>query len=167
MRAYFFGNMYLSSIQQGIQAAHVVAEMFVRYNDPERPLSVSAQQAAAILNTWARDHKTMVLLNAGYGQEIHNLIDFFNDPPNPFPWSAFNEGDDALDGALTCIGIILPEEIYNASKALREGPKGDPMQLLTQAVKGDMTGLDPWNGYKPTMWEQELAARLNNYGLAR
>lgn len=30
-RAYFFGNMYLSQIQQGIQAAHVVAEMSMAY----------------------------------------------------------------------------------------------------------------------------------------
>ena len=35
MRAYFWGNMYLSSIQQGIQAAHVVTEMFAKYVDNE------------------------------------------------------------------------------------------------------------------------------------
>lgn len=160
MRAYFFGNMYLSSIQQGIQAAHALAEMYVKYDN-------TGSQEYSILDTWARDHKTMVLLNAGYSDEIRNLIQFFSDKSNPFPWASFNEGNDSLDGALTCVGIVLPEEIYNASKALREGLKGDPLQLLTQAVKGDMSALDPWNGYKPTMWEQELAARLNNYGLAR
>ena len=32
MRAYFFGNMYLSSIQQGIQAAHCLGEMFLKYD---------------------------------------------------------------------------------------------------------------------------------------
>lgn len=165
MRAYFFGNMYLSSIQQGIQAAHVLAEMYNKYDN-------TGSQEFSILDTWARDHKTIVLLNAGYSEEIHNLVAFFatevdGKEANPFPFAWFKEGKDALDSALTCAGIILPEEIYNASRALREGPKGDPMQLLTQAVKGDMTGLDPWNGYKPTMWEQELAARLNNYGLAR
>lgn len=163
MRAYFFGNMYLSSIQQGIQAAHVVAEMFIRCGSVE----AATNGTQSILHQWADEHKTMVLLNAGYSQEIYNLIDFFKDKTNPFPWASFKEGTDALDGALTCVGIILPEEVYNAARALREGPKGDPMQLLTQAVKGDMSGLDPWNGYKPTMWEQELAARLNNYGLAR
>lgn len=160
MRAYFFGNMYLSSIQQGIQAAHATAEMFVKYDNTDNP-------EFSILDTWARDHKTMVLLNAGYSQEIHNLCTFFSEQNNPFPWAPFRESRESLDGALTTVGIILPEEIYNAAKALREGPKGDPMQLLTQAVKGDMSGLDPWNSYKPTMWEQELAARLNNYGLAR
>lgn len=160
MRAYFFGNMYLSSIQQGIQAAHATAEMFVKYDNTGSP-------EYSILDTWARDHKTMVLLNGGFAQELHNLVAFFGQKDNPFPWAFFRESLEALDSALTTVGIVLPEEIYNASKALREGPKGDPMQLLTQAVKGDMSGLDPWNGYKPSMWEQELAARLNNYGLAR
>ena len=31
MRAYYFGNMYLSSIQQGIQAAHATHELFNKY----------------------------------------------------------------------------------------------------------------------------------------
>lgn len=160
MRAYFFGNMYLSSIQQGIQAAHAVAEMFIKYHN-------HTTYHFDMIHEWADKHKTMVLLNAGYSEEIRNLITFFSEKSNPFPWAPFREGADALDNALTTVGIILPEEIYNASKTLREGLKGDPLQLLTQAVNGDMSGIDPWNGYKPTMWEQEVAGRLNNYGLAR
>lgn len=152
MRAYFFGNMYLSSIQQGIQAAHATSEMFVKYGDPARPHDARGQQASAILNTWARDHKTMVLLNAGYGEEIHRLVDFFSSGANPFPWAQFYEGKDSLDGAITTVGIILPEEIYNAAKAFREAP---------------VPGVDPWNGYKATVFELELATKLNNYGLAR
>lgn len=152
MRAYFFGNMYLSSIQQGIQAAHVVAEMFVKYTNAKRELLGVEPNQLHILNHWASEHKTMVLLNAGYGQEIHNLIDVFNNPANPLPWAAFNEGEDALDGALTCIGIILPEEFYEAAKELRTMDANSPSPFLDKLE---------------TVWERDFAARLNNYGLAR
>ena len=54
-RAYFLGNMYLSQIQQGIQAAHVTSELFSSYTDE---LSVESD----ILCKWAESHKTMILL---------------------------------------------------------------------------------------------------------
>ena len=152
MRAYFFGNMYLSSIQQGIQAAHVVAEMYTKYVGPD-----PAQQYF-ILDHWAREHKTMVLLNAGYGQEIHSLVEFFRAEANPLPWAHFHEGKDALDGALTCVGIILPEEFYEGAKEVREfaGPIGPMVSPTAQYFKKLQPG-----------WEQDMAIRLNNYGLAK
>ena len=161
MHAYFFTNGYLSSLQNGLQSAHVVSEMFIRYVGPD------PGNEYFILEKWAREHKTIIILNAGYSSEIQELCTFFKNKANPFPWAYFREEEASLNQALTCVGIILPEEIYNASKSLREGPKGNPSELLSKAIAGDMSGLDPWNGYKPTMWEQELAARLNNYGLAR
>lgn len=163
MRAYFFGNMYLSSIQQGIQAAHAVADMFVKYDKVKRH-GHSCQNS--MLYEWADRHKTMILLNAGYGQEIHNLITFFSEDGNVFPWCPFRESREALDSALTTVGIVLPEEIYNAAKALREGPKSDPSDSIERAIAGAST-FDPWNGYKPSTWEQEMAIKLNNYSLAR
>lgn len=173
MRAYFFGNMYLSSIQQGIQAAHAVADMFIKYQLSKtcksdgtcdfRPASIQHQ----ILHEWADRHKTMVLLNAGYGQEIHDLVTFFAESENPFPWAPFRESREALDGALTTVGIVLPEEVYNAAKTLREGPKGDPTELLEKAIVEGVSAFDPWSGYSPTAWEQEMATKLNKYGLAR
>lgn len=158
MRAYFFGNMYLSSIQQGIQAAHVVAEMFVKYNNINRNMAEMPDYSSAnckqwdILNHWAAEYKTMVLLNAGYGQEIHSLIEFFQRKENPLPWAYFHEGKDALDGALTCVGIILPEEFYEAAKELRSPT---------------FNGHGPFFDQLYPLWEQEFAARLNNYGLAK
>ncbi len=155
MRAYFFGNMYLSSIQQGIQAAHVVAEMFVKYGNMPST-GPEGNQGWNILNHWASEHKTMVLLNAGYSDEIRSLIQFFETVDNPLPWAYFNEGQDALDGALTCVGIIIPEEFYEGAKELRTF--GTP--LLAQ-----MNG--PNYAKLQNRWEWAFAERLNNYGLAR
>jgi len=72
MRAYFFGNMYLSSIQQGIQAAHVVTEMFTKYPIDHECIKFDD------LNDWANNHKTMILLNGGYGENLYDLLGFFD-----------------------------------------------------------------------------------------
>ena len=146
MRAYFFGNMYLSSIQQGIQAAHVVAELFIKYDDANGPNFHT-------LREWAVDHKTMILLNAGYGAEIHSLVDFFQCNDHPYPWAQFYEEPAALDGAITMIGIILPPKIYDTGVELYKANPTIPIGNLLN--------------YVYTFWEQSMVERLPNYGLAR
>lgn len=151
MRAYFFGNLYLSSIQQGIQAAHAVVDMFVKYKSPCVQYD--------ILLEWAANHKTMILLNGGYTQEIHNLITFFSEKDNPLPWAPFHESREALDGALTTVGIILPEEFYLAAKELQSpSHPADSNTAFSQTPNLDKL---------QTVWEREMAVRLNKYGLAR
>jgi hypothetical protein len=153
MRAYFFGNMYLSSIQQGIQAAHVVHELFMKPHNEEGNM---------YLFEWATNHKTMILLNAGYSEEIRRLVEFFDTPENPFPWASFNEGQDALDGALTCVGIVIPERVYELASAMREHGSGRAYKYGDEPAN-EVTRL--WEAI--TQWEQFLAERLNEYGLAK
>lgn len=176
MRAYFFTNMYLSSIQQGIQPLHVVGDMFVKYNEMNR-LAASYQGSEPttmqwdILMRWAREHKTVICLNAGYSQEIHDLVKILESPDNPFPWAYFNEGNDALDGALTSVGIILPEEVYGLAAGLRDKEKG-PMigpcidgqimvyPYVARGKYGDCVA-------PVTPWMLEFAEKMNTYGMAK
>ena len=158
-RAYFFGNMYLSSIQQGIQAAHVVADMFIKYDD-------SQETNFHTLREWADEHKTVVLLNAGFSTEIRDLIAMFESSQNPFPWDYVCEAEEALDGAYTSIGIILPQSIYDSAKLMRNDP--DAMRSIRET--GSAIIMEPGKPvvqYELSKWEFELACRLNNYGLAR
>lgn len=175
MRAYFFGNMYLSSLQQGLQAAHVIAEMFVKYQ-------YTSCSRILTLTEWASLHKTIILLNAGYSSEIHALDVFFSNEDNPYPWAKFNEGEDALDGALTDIGIILPERIYLLSsicrhpnfsfKSVKNGlwvPRLSPAPI-NEFSKETLAIIDDINaGYQPPLstWEVDLIKRLTTYGLAK
>ena len=158
MRAYFFGNMYLSSIQQGIQAAHVVAEMSLKYS------AEASTRGPGPFNDWAENHKTMVLLNAGYGEEIHDLVRFFGQ--GQYHWASFNEGQDALDGALTCVGVILPEKIYELSKLIRDP---DEFKIIEHRVvnSGEWVCNADGDIWDYTKWEWDLVKRLNDYGLAR
>lgn len=152
MRAYFFGNMYLSSIQQGIQAAHVTHELFMKPHSEEGNM---------YLFEWATNHKTMILLNAGYSEEIRRLVEFFDTPDNPYPWASFNEGQDALDGALTCVGIVIPEQVYELAAAIREhGHTGIYAGAApANEVSSMRSRLSQWDGF--------LAERINEYGLAK
>ena len=139
MRAYFFGNFYLSSIQQGIQAAHCVTEMFVKYKRHK-------QERDPLLD-WARNHKTIILLNGGDCFDLLDIYCMINDESNPYPWSKFHESVTALNDAITCVGIILPEKIYESAETLRE--------------KGVILGADL------TKWELDMIRCLNSCGLAK
>ena len=156
MRAYFFGNMYLSSIQQGIQAAHVTHELFLKYDN-----IAAGSFATTELYDWAKLHKTMILLNGGYSENLRELIAMFDTRENPYPWAHFNEGEDSLDGALTCVGIILPEKIYVTADALRKGNIGAE-QL---PIRGCWSPEDDVS-WEISKWEYNLCKELNKYGLA-
>ena len=120
MRFYAFGNMYLAGIHAGIQTAHTVHEMFVKYNSVD-----DDDLKKRILFSWAEDHKTTVVLNGGMQSNLEELYNFFNSPANPYPFAKFHEADFSLNGALTNVGIILPEKIYEAAKALRKDSSHD------------------------------------------
>lgn len=147
MRAYFIGNMYLSSIQQGIQAAHVVADMATHYLYRE-----ADSVESSVFREWATEHKTMILLNGGYQSDLIELYDFIRKAENnPFPFEMFREERDALNGAMTSVGIVLTEPVYTAIAEVREGRQCDGDSWFVQ--------LDSF--------QQELAIRLSQFGLAR
>ena len=160
-RAYFFGNMYLSSIQQGIQAGHVISEMTVKY-------WLDADNQSKIFYDWAKNHKTMILLNGGYASTLHDLIDFFDQDDNPYPWEFFKESEGALDSALTSVGIVLPEKIYEGAAKLRIGLNHSGEERVYREENTLGFGMNQDSYYeKYTKWEKELMERINKFGLAR
>ena len=170
MRAYFFNNMYLSSIQQGIQAAHAVTEMSVKYQRTGDGFT----PAGHMFYQWADQHKTMILLNGGYASNIQDLFDFLHAGlvnEKSYPYAKFHESEDAMGGLLTSVAIVLPEKIYEAGKAISK-IKGrrmdDPVRMawdvqhvLTVNLKDGLTDV----GY--TDFEAELIERIGKFGLAR
>jgi len=166
MRAYFFGNMYLSSIQQGIQAGHVIGELSLKYLIKKENALIHQECGQALYLGWVEDHKTMILLNAGYGSELHDLVTMFSSNENEsFPWAPFYESTDALDGAITCVGIILPVRIYELSKLIRDPDEFKIIEhLVTTTGQWKTEEGETW---EYTKWEWDLVKRLNRYELAR
>jgi len=180
VRAYFFGNMYLSSIQQGIQAGHVIARMAVKYVPEEH---VCDTTGAEMFWNWADNHEVMILLNAGYGENILELEAFFEgtldypgvtrlseeyDGYSPYPFAIFHESDEALCGAATCFGVILPPKIYEGCQAMRKAKRdrrSDAYQLFTRERILVLDGSPVEIQY--TKWEVELMERMGKFRMAQ
>jgi hypothetical protein len=107
MRLYTFINFYLSQIQQGIQTAHILGDLCIK----KLPMNQTK-----MLYDYLENHKTIIVCNGGNSASIWELCQFFKNERNPYPFSYFCEDGDSLGGALTGVGIVLPEEIYGAVK---------------------------------------------------
>jgi hypothetical protein len=136
LRLYTFTHFMLSSIQQGIQAGHAAVELTRRGHD----LTIE----------WAKDWKTMICLNGGNSQELKELVFFLSNHDNTFPWCGFYESNEALDGSLTSIAIVLPARIFGTAENMRKMKAGEQI---------------PHFGF--TEWEYELIELLSKTGLAR
>lgn len=132
MRFYAMGNQYLSSIQQGIQAFHVLGEM------------VSNRGAEdAIVDEWLHNHKTLICLNGGNNARMQDMWTFLNVPENKYPFAKFHEDEQSMGGMLTSIGIIVPETIYG-------------IDLMDASTWGDLT---PWEVELATRLKKMPTAR--------
>ena len=142
MRFYAIGNYYLSSIQQGIQAAHTLAELAIM---PEH---------RGVFDEWAKNHKTMVVLNGGNADGLRKFYELLSSEyAKSLPFAKFNEDAQSLDGALTSVGVIVNERIYSANWINGY----DQTEGWWQAA----------NGERLHGWESDFAAVLNCMPLAR
>jgi len=116
LRLYTFINFYLSSIQQGIQSAHVVSEMLTKY--PYENAVVWDEPRGKPFHDWAKNHKTIVVLNGGAHLDIDEKYSLLYDLAPyldfPMPFDKFHEDVHSLAGMITACGCVLPEEIYDA-----------------------------------------------------
>jgi len=99
----------MEGIHAGIQTAHIVSELSVKYRHE------SKQHGA--YQMWATGHKTIFVSNGGYAsslrdryKKLHRLAERY-----ALPCTDFHESPEALDGALTAVGIIVPAFLYMPS----------------------------------------------------
>jgi len=151
-RAYFFTNMYISDIQRGIQTAHCISDMHMKYK-------YHSDVNIKIVDHWANHDKTMIVLNGGYSSHLMELVSIFSDQYD-LPWEAFFESAEALGGALTCVGIIIPDYIYETAKLLRNMSESE----LNDITFGDI--VYDGKSYKTTPLTIWLLENLSNYRLA-
>ena len=124
LRLYTFVNFYLSSIQQGIQSAHVAHSLFVKY---------PSHHENSILWDWAINAKTMIVLNGGALEDITRGFQLVNEANlnhkgTALPFECFFEDSPSLGGIMTSFGIVLPPQIYDAKK--------------WSVINGGMTGMN-------------------------
>jgi len=182
MRAYFFVNMYMQGIHAGIKAGHCMNRINVKYgmSADERgnysfgtgPVTPERLQLAEFITK----HETFVLLNGGDQKSLGMIIQDFHyaskERKNEFPWAAFNESIDALNGAVTCVGIILPQRIYTFAEMIRKDKDVLTFNMEGQFSRYGFAYFDHTHGDDPNYrinnrWEFEFAKNLNSYSLAR
>lgn len=115
LRLYTFVNFYLSSIQQGIQSAHVVHELFLKY-----PTEGADFGAGEMLWSWAENHKTMIVLNGGMNTDIQEIFYIMEQLEHThlgiMPFVGFREDEKSLGNILTSVGVVVPQRLYEAKK---------------------------------------------------
>lgn len=118
LRMYAFNNMYLSHIAAGIQTAHTIAEMCADY----LPSLGGGMRSgdAVMLHEWARNHKTIIVLNGGMQSDLEDMYEFLSSTENSYPFGKFHEEQAALNGALTNVGVILPDYIFKYKQWVKE-----------------------------------------------
>lgn len=132
MRCYHLCNFYLAGIHAGIQSGHTQHELAIKYlaSTPYRDcagdesldeyagrLELHMDAKADYIN-WANNHKTMILLNGGMMSHLVEFETFLKDNAHAYAWSSFREEEAALNGALTNIGIVLPEHMYRFTREI-------------------------------------------------
>ena len=170
-RCYHFGNFYLSSIQQGIQSAHGQMELFNKYcpniyNDNE----IEDCPAIDMLFTWSNKHKTMICLSGGDNNSLLDIKDIICVGENPYPNSYFNESNDALNGVLTNVAIVLPERIFGTAEQIRAGKVeliGNDLHYRTRSTEVVFGGYQAPSLDRFTDMEVRIIEVLNSCGLAR
>jgi hypothetical protein len=121
LRAYSFNNFYLSGIHAGIQSAHSHDEMTIKYLLKESDNYIISR---SFFKKWIKNHKTMVVVNAGMQSDLINLLDFLTEhegKDNIYPFAYFKEADDALNGTLTNISMVLPKKIFGYKDEILSG----------------------------------------------
>lgn len=105
MKLYAFVNMYMSGVHAGIQTAHLVSSMHNKYSD-----ALFEGVAADTFHRWAEKDRTIIALHAGDHRGLCQLFDRIEQIclPRELPYGRWHESEDALMGACTAVGVVIP-----------------------------------------------------------
>lgn len=161
MRGYFFVNaLYMKEIQWGIQSLHTVADMFVAYPENSKP--------GSLLYDWATSHKTAILLNGGNHFALNELyLGIVRSAiEEGYPIMSFQEDEQSLNRATTCVGLILPTHLCDViDEFVKQKPQFKQLAstewFLSEPLTHPLLGkLFKYNDYL-------LTTIVSSYGLAR
>lgn len=182
MRCYHLNNFYLGGIHAGIQSAHAQHELMLKYLDPlnEEAKSPYLEPQRAGYLEWARDHKTIIVLNAGMQSNLEDWVEFLIPITHSYAWASFNESVEALNGALTNVALVLPARIYEWAREVTRAVGTLPNNVLGERVvlgrqvgtfyrqatgTGEITFNTGAETIHYTAFDLELMSRLSKCGL--
>ncbi len=133
MRFYSFTNLYTPGIHAGIQTAHAIHEMISKYY-PRAGESAAVDQKIEVLNDWLVNHKTIIVLNGGYHDNLNRIYRELTQISADLglPLIRWRESREALNGATTAVGIVVPPLVYfwNEEPYLTNDPEANLYRIL-------------------------------------
>lgn len=124
-RGYFVVNRYMLGLQAGIQAGHCAAEL------------VHEHHSNSVVKQWVTKDKVMIVLHGGGHSDLRKL--FKISQKMKIPSSIFHEGLEDLNGAATCVGMVLSDSLVEKMKTLAGAQvlhAGDDETCILALLKG-------------------------------
>jgi hypothetical protein len=166
-RAYFFNNMYLTGIHNGIQAGHALDQLWSGFVNSKRKLTKIAEAKFALLREFSNKHKTWVILKHGDHDAVSEFHAFLAQQ-TVYPFTMFQE--PGLNYSATSVVVILPERMYDEFSTFvgravmkSENDKTNPGYVAAQ-IPDDMLSEFVARKYSP--WELDFLKRKCQCGLA-
>jgi hypothetical protein len=106
----FVANGYLSPLQCGLQTAHAVGDMSVKYNDD--------RHADHAYRTWAGEDKVIIICAAFNSRGVvdcHAELVRTAEGALALPVSIFYEDEDSLGGAATSCAVVVPQKYWDTT----------------------------------------------------
>ena len=95
-------------MQRGIQTGHAAVDIVRKYVLDEFGIM---SENEAMVKDWADNHKTFIVLNGGNNASLMNTYDIIS--KSNYPFIKFHEDEDSLGSILTCVGVVIPETIFD------------------------------------------------------
>jgi len=133
-RLYTWQLFQLSSMQQGIQALHVLGELNAKYTFTRGGIQHS------ILQDWQIEGKTVVCLNGGNLDALTKVYEIISELGSEIqlPYAIFHEDQQSLGGIATACGIIVPESIWGANRSNSTGAWVDDGFIMSAAMPAEV-----------------------------
>jgi hypothetical protein len=159
----FVANGYLSPLQHGLQTAHAVGDMSVKYNDDDH--------ADHAYRTWAGQDKVIIICAAFNSKGV---LDCFAELKRTggdalcLPVSIFFEDEDSLNGAATACAVVVPQQYWDTRFVPPPEPKFSGYDV--NPLMGKWVYLDAATGrekeYPLTHPEGQFIDHIKKYRLA-
>jgi hypothetical protein len=168
-RAYFFNNMYLNGIHNGIQAGHALDNLWSIFTEYKGKLTKVAQAKFAMLREFSAKHKTWIILKSGGSEDLFDLYKFMAGQKT-YPFTMFQE--PGLNSSPTSVVIILPDRMYDdvataVGKAMVKADFNMTQQpVINWQLSIPVELLDAVQERNYTPWEREFLKRKAMCGLA-
>lgn len=104
----FVANGYLSPLQCGLQTAHAVGDMSVKYRENDK--------ADLAYRTWAEEDKVIIICAAFNSKGVLDCATELTrtaDLALCLPVSIFREDEDSLGGAATACAVVVPQKYWD------------------------------------------------------